>query len=493
MKNHQRKQKEQGQIIILLAVSIVVVMMVAALAVDGGMIYTERRFAQNAADAAGFAGGGAILNSEKLNEVYACPSSSSGENNLVEMAITAAQSRASANNISSLPFLGYIVNDVIKEDYGLGQDQGIIIECIDNVANQPIEMDIFVRVTSQVSTAFAHLIYPGPLQTTNESVVTLEIGKNSMFGNALVALGTGCDKKKAGGIYVHGTGNIKIFGGGAFSNTCLYIDGNKDGSMSNLPDHPEKNSMYAEGGFNIVYNGTSGKTIDWLEPYVNGGQIPITEFPEPTNPSIPSDDYIDCSDLGVKNNSDVKNGPNGEDVYSSGKWSGIGNINKDTIFEPGLYCISGDIKLNGNANVEGVDVTFYMVDGVATFNGSGIVNLVAPTDLSNPYHDVLFYFAGQGSSNAPVTFNGNNTSYFSGQVYAPKMWIDVGGSSNPRTMDKKYCSESLVLNADGSCDVKTFTTQFVGWHVTVGGTGDLDILFNGKKEDFIPTTLYLQK
>jgi hypothetical protein len=51
----------------------------------------------------------------------------------------------------------------------------------------------------------------------------------------------------------------------------------------------------------------------------------------------------------------------------------------------------------------------------------------------------------------------------------------------------------LVLNADGSCDVKTFTTQFVGWHVTIGGNGTLEILFNGKKEDFIPTTLYLQK
>ncbi|MBE0685229.1 MAG: Tad domain-containing protein, partial [Anaerolineaceae bacterium] len=52
------KRQESGQIIVLLAVSLVVVMMVAALAVDGGMIYSERRFAQNAADASALAGGG---------------------------------------------------------------------------------------------------------------------------------------------------------------------------------------------------------------------------------------------------------------------------------------------------------------------------------------------------------------------------------------------------------------------------------------------------
>jgi uncharacterized membrane protein len=68
MKKIQPKEQEKGQIIILLAVSMVVVMVVAALAVDGGMIYTERRFAQNAADASGFAGGGVILNSRMLKD-----------------------------------------------------------------------------------------------------------------------------------------------------------------------------------------------------------------------------------------------------------------------------------------------------------------------------------------------------------------------------------------------------------------------------------------
>jgi uncharacterized membrane protein len=52
----RKHPSESGQAIVLLAISIVVLLGFTALAVDGGMIFSDRRHAQNAADAAALAG-----------------------------------------------------------------------------------------------------------------------------------------------------------------------------------------------------------------------------------------------------------------------------------------------------------------------------------------------------------------------------------------------------------------------------------------------------
>jgi hypothetical protein len=480
MKEIRRKEQEKGQIIILLAVSMVVVMVVAALAVDGGMIYTERRFAQNAADSAAFAGGGAILNSGELDKVLTCPVNSS--HNLISTAVSKAILRAEANNISGLELKGYEINN---KEFQPNENQGIWVVCNDQP--KPITIDVIVRVTSQVSTAFAHLIYPGPLQTTNESVVTVNVGKNSNFGNALVALGEGCGAG-SGGITVGGSALLKIFSGGAFSNSCFHINGDKSGSINN---NPWDNDIYSEGGFSIVAKGTSGKTFNWLDPYVYGGQTFDDDYPAPPiNPGVPSDDYLDCSDLDVMTEEDILTGPNGEDVYPSGIWDITNNLNKDTVFKEGLFCISGDIKFNGNAKIEAVDVTIYMIDGEITLNGNSKNTLVAPTNPTDDYYNRLFYFAGSGGT---ITFNGTNESYFSGQVYAPEMSLKINGTSDTITMDKKYCSKAFVLNENDQCEVRNYTSQFIAKDVEVTGNGKFEILYNGHEDGLGPANLYLQK
>jgi len=55
MKTTFLKLKERGQIVILLAVVLIILLGFTALAIDGSMIYSDRRYAQNAADAAALA------------------------------------------------------------------------------------------------------------------------------------------------------------------------------------------------------------------------------------------------------------------------------------------------------------------------------------------------------------------------------------------------------------------------------------------------------
>ena len=124
----QKNKREGGQIIVLFAVSLVAILVVAALAVDGGMLYAERRHAQNAADAASMAGGSSILNADMDMNTFVCPTNStynhgtkqfSNPDNIVAKAYLAAKNSGGLNNFPSLPYLGYVRNGTTAEDYGL--------------------------------------------------------------------------------------------------------------------------------------------------------------------------------------------------------------------------------------------------------------------------------------------------------------------------------------------------------------------------------------
>ncbi|HEY5668948.1 MAG TPA: Tad domain-containing protein, partial [Anaerolineales bacterium] len=51
--------QEKGQALVLITLAMVVLLGFTALAIDGGMVYSDRRHAQNAADASSLAGGSA--------------------------------------------------------------------------------------------------------------------------------------------------------------------------------------------------------------------------------------------------------------------------------------------------------------------------------------------------------------------------------------------------------------------------------------------------
>lgn len=470
-----QKKSEGGQIIVLLAVSLVVVMVVGALAVDGGMIYSERRFAQNAADSAALAGGGMFINSNPPeNEDFTCPANSSYDENkgefpnkgtLFAKAYISARNAALANNINDLPFLGYIVNGTTVEDYGINENHGVIIDCDSQSVQKNV--DVIVRITSQTSTAFAHLIFPGELQTTNEAVATTDLGGEGTFGNAIVSLSPDCPdvNGKPGGIILQNAiKKLVIKNGGAFSNSCLSVGSNqKDGAIK------------VEGKFNIFGDVTGnangiGKISDQIVS--TPSQLSFT-FPDPPNPKS------ECDTLSVKTPTTTGNGNNQVMTFTEGIYNGDIHVSKGKVVftDGGLFCINGNIHLN-NDEVIGKNVTFYITDGSAIhFNGNTTNILVAPTNPSDPYFGLLFYIEG---SNGKMYYNGNSGSYYSGLVYAPKRNIEVGGNSDNEGGD---CAE--IEELEGVCEAITFPTQFVGWQVEISGSAEMDLLYNGDRKSVV--------
>ena len=146
-------RSEKGQIIILLAVGIVILLGFTALAIDGGMVFFDRRSAQNAADASALAGGyelaknpwdAVTLRSRITAAAQGLASDNqygedSGKNVTVELLDAAMQ-----------PILIPVPPNPIPDDYVVDPNAGNT-------------QYVRVTITSSVNTSFLHFVYNGPV------------------------------------------------------------------------------------------------------------------------------------------------------------------------------------------------------------------------------------------------------------------------------------------------------------------------------------------
>lgn len=482
----KQRKHESGQIIVLLAVSLVVVIVVAALAVDGGMIYSERRYSQNAADASSLAGGGEILHyMEAVNEegdIHMTKATFDCTTDLINMAKNKAILAAGVNNVD-LPYLGYKIykldNNVWKwietpvDGNDLEANHGVVILCNE----QEKYYDTQVKVTSSISTAFAHLIYPGDLVTTNEAVVRTYPMKPYADGYAIVSTSKNCKNFADGGTYISGSAIVNIEGSGTHSNSCLIIGG----TGNNL-------EIYTDTGLNLVYSDATISGVNTF-PY-NGNQEELTYdelfIPEPECP------------VEVRSS---KNITGGTETLLPGNYPGIKITGGTVTFSPGTYCLTGDLSVDGGL-ILGNGVTFRMKrdlslpnnpkDTNATITAKTTAILAAPYD---PPNEPLFYM--DEDNHGTIKLIGNSSSYFSGVTYAPTGYVVIGGTSDlSKPKDPVYTKDDLCkfLNIDeAKCVAVKFSAQFIGYAVSVTGDGNLDILYDPTGFVSVPGQMYLKQ
>jgi hypothetical protein len=453
----KNKKQESGQIIVLLAISLLVLVIVSALAVDGGMIYSERRFAQNAADSASLAGGGAVLNyMEELtggvrNVTY---STFSCSNTLINMAKDNAIFLAGNNNFT-IPYLGKIVNGTeypetntaTGQKYDLNANHGVVIIC--DSAERKIYTQ--VRITSSVSTAFAHLIFPEDLKTTNEAVTVAEPRRNRAKGNGIVSLSEAC-KNNTDGMEFVGTGIVNVIGGSVHSNSCLTASGNV-------------NVIATDGTIKLVKSSATINGGATLTPSATGG-VGLMEIDEMDIPA--------CTVNGKILGNEYQPG-----IYPSG----IKITNGTWTFKSGIYCLNGDLEITGG-KVTGYGVTFVMNEGNVKITGNADVILTA--SFGTGIEDVdgtLFYMVP--SNPGLITMIGTDRSRFTGTVFAPTGNIEAGGTSDGVSLDLDGC-----LGEPG-CTAGNFNVQLIGWYVKIVGTSEIDVIYDESALNFIVGQMYL--
>ncbi|HET7011815.1 MAG TPA: Tad domain-containing protein [Anaerolineales bacterium] len=280
-----RTSSESGQALVLLALAFVILLASAGLAIDGGMMYTERRRAQNAADAASMAGAYAMLNSGNP--------------------VVLAYARALDNGYN---------NDQVEN----------WVEVYWPPIHGPTTGDwnhIEVVIRARVDAVFSHLVFPGPLENTVTAIARARppTAEPLVDGQALVGLAPhGCSV-----VWSHGTNLSLIEGSGIFVNSddpdCAMVA--NGGNELNVAD----GNIYVVGGWEIGNN----TTVTPL-PIAGVDQVSMPEVEPPTcSGSATVDPVLGTMTPGNITNIEINNG----------NWT----------LAPGIYCIEDDLRFNGGS------------------------------------------------------------------------------------------------------------------------------------------------
>ena len=399
MKNNS---SEKGQALIVIALAAVALFGFAALAIDGSMVFSDRRHAQNAADTAA------------LDAALSKTRGGSWQQEGLD--------RATSN--------GY-------NDNGTSNEVDIYNPPIDGNYAGDIEF-VQVKITSHVDTFFARVI--GFEQVTNKvEAVARSVPSTSspMFdGHAVVGLAP----HECKAIMYQGNANTTVEGGGIFVNSDCATSAFFNNSSSAQLTAPCLNAV---GGIN--YNPDAINIPGCIHSGVSAFNYP------PDNIVFPN---IACPS-GESQNGNLLN----PGTYTSGNKfppSGVTHLNG------GTYCVHNDFSVQGGETLIGHNVIIIMVDGDVTFNGGATIELsgpAGPQTNENPYGGLFLYMPM--SNTGTININGNSESGFTGTILAPAADVTINGTGGNGihgqiigyTVDLSGTSNtSIVYNNDENWD-----------------------------------------
>ncbi len=451
----EKRSSERGQVLILLVLGVVALLGFTALALDGGMLYSDRRHAQSAADAASLGGGGAaavyLENSGTSYLNWDCGGST------IAAAIAAGEDAA----ISRADHNGYTLDKVITDTHGVE----VVCGNINMVGRDDKYLDIKTFITKQTNTSLAHFVYNGTLQSSVEAVTRIRPRMPLAYGNAIVAIAEDCPNSNVGGVLFDGGVDTTVTGGGIFSNACMSVGGGGNISVG--------------GGYDIACSYPGCYTQ-------SGGSASVSPAPNENGTVMPPETYeldppeADCNSLPNRGNY------NDDGTIEPGRYSSISINNGDHVMQEGLYCFMGSVNNNSKVfsvnggNLTGNDVTIYIKDGSVAFGGNGTILLNAPParncgtacSVGKAMPAVLLYVDTEGSPMGEVSLTGSSENEYLGLVYAPHSRVDVTGTSGETS--EVHC-------------------QIIAHTVKISGNAEVVVNFDGEENPQIPSKLELYK
>lgn len=310
------EKRPRGQSMVILALAFVGMLGFTGIAIDGGMLYSERRNAQNAADAASLAGALAILEGGSP--------------------VSTAAARAFANNYDNDGVTNWVT---VNYPPLSGPHLGSL-------------WHVQVIIRSRVDSVFAHFVFGGPLESTVEAVGRAKPATVEPFaqGRAVVGLAEG----GCAVVWSHGNNTTNIDHGGIHVNSddpnCAF-----KASGSNVLNVTNA-GIDVVGGWEI--SGTA--TVD--PPPDGGADVMFMDPPDPPTCSLPGvrDPVTQTVTPGYINNFN----------FSGGSWT----------LAPGVYCVDGGFSVSGGTAILGDGVLIYLQSGDISWNGGATLNLHAMDD-----------------------------------------------------------------------------------------------------------------
>lgn len=421
--NAKRKRQPSGQALILMALALIGLFGFSGVALDGGMLYFERRRAQNAADNAALA---AALRMAQLTSPT------------LTVAQQEAREVANANGYNNDQSTNWV--DVYWPPSSGTYDQ----------PNSYIQ--VVIRQT--VPTQLIHMVYSGPVELTVEAVAWSVPGTYAppVANQALVAL----DPTACNALEFNGNGTVTLVGGGAMSN-------------SNASPPPTScNSARATGS--AVINNPDGFDLvgsyNWGSASVTGGVTTVSPLDlSPTSTIWPNEALLDAMCAQSANSlSPLEHEQNG-----GTQAIGPGNYTEITVraggvltMSAGLYCVTGSDGFDtSGGSITADHVLIYLWNGPFETNGmaanylSGVDD--ANCDLPAPTVDVcdfrgMLMYARLGNTST-MRINGSAESYLSGTIFTPDAPVEISGNSGNTVLASQVIGRTIHIAGNGNVTI----------------------------------------
>jgi hypothetical protein len=303
--------KERGQALILITLAAIGLVGITGLAIDGSAKFSDRRHAQNAADAAALAGALAKANAESAGDDAATV--------WTELS-TAALDRAADNDYD-----GNLVSNVV-EVYS------------PPVSGPYIGKDLYVQViiTSYVDTFFSKVL--GIAQTQNVVQATALAGKGGSiaYGASVVAMNPNPNCSSGGGsgggsFDVGGNGEIHLSGGGMFVNSSASC-GYSQTSCSVLLTMDSGVGISSAGSAINQTCGTPAPQSTTAEPILIPDGIVYPDKPAECGMAAPAPTHLGGNDWRIY-----------PGYYTDFPQAGLIGNNKNIELASGVYCVDNNI------------------------------------------------------------------------------------------------------------------------------------------------------
>lgn len=438
------KKVEHGQALVLIALSLVAILAFAALAVDGGRVYSEQRRAQNAADAAAYAAASARIYDEPVAD-----------------AIAAALSQAGINGFSDA-------------DAGANPSQLVDVQ----VYSPPIEgpftgLENFYQVIirSHVDNVFSQVVYPDGLEVSAEAVTRSQSEGPIALGDAIHAT----TLNDCNGIFFNGSASVIVNGGNISAESI----------RNGTPTSCHSMSLSGGGAPTIVnVEVTDGDVISsGTQDFPDGTVVADHLLPNTLVPPLLDLPVPDCSTptkhpLPTYMGNTNFNNP-GEYILDEGIYpDGIRISHKDAHvrLNPGIYCLDADFNASSGL-LEGFGVFIYMRGGAGNdsssvdFSGNATVKLSASGDiqdgLGNQWNGMLIYM--QDENEGDIYISGASDNTFFGTIYA------VGPTKNPN--EKCIFLGNSDTGEDAGEDPLVINSSIYCYSIQIGGTANVVVQY----------------
>jgi len=409
-------KKRRGMIAVLVLLCLAVLLGVAAIALDGGMALTERRRAQDVADAAALAA---------ASDLFAHYQTNLGQD-VNGTAAASALSIAKANGYSNDGTRSIVTVRVspappVQGDPTITDSSGNLKPGYAEVTVQYNEPRFFSGLWGQGTIPIrARAVARGTWSVVVDGILVLDPSSSG----ALTATGNGTFTVAGASVVVNSSdpSGATATGGATMTAPAFFFAGTPGSSTS------------GGGQFNGTMQSGATPTPD-----------PLAYLPPPDPSSLP---LRSSRALKINGSQPVTINPG---LYVGGiQISGPGNVS----LQPGIYYMQGGgFSFTGQGALTGNGVMIYNAPLANTdsinLNGQGTLTITPVT--TGVYQGISFFQDRTSTVSPSITGNGNLN--ISGTFYAASASVHISGNGSGDVVGSQYISFGLILGGNGSLSI----------------------------------------